>query len=257
MPRRSIAGVAVLEPCAVEPSVLRTRRKKKTLFLGMVEYSRIQLARRLPIQRGPTVPKRTREKITVHGAKQIFALGLRGSHDSAQVARMNGIAPKTVRDIWNGRTWRQATQGLCISTQVPGASRGQEFGEDASFPEMGIAPQESACREPEEDDGFGPGCITKIDACIPSYEDIGYETSLDIAGAGESRSCMLLECSDAMIEGTPLIEEASGQGLDPVRGDGRAHDEELLDSEAIAPYGIAQDKHKAVSVQFFHGEELL
>ena len=40
------------------------------------------------------------------------------SLSSAAVARQFGISPKAVRDIWNGRTWRHATE-TAISPLMP------------------------------------------------------------------------------------------------------------------------------------------
>jgi hypothetical protein len=68
-----------------------------------------------------------REKLTVKEAVEIFAmrpreesksLSKRGhSINCTSIAHKYGVAPKTVRDIWNGRTWLHATKHLRASDE--------------------------------------------------------------------------------------------------------------------------------------------
>lgn len=268
MPRREAIETGTGLYCAAH-----ARQKRRTEFLGMVDYGRIHMGkRRGPAPGSASIARRRREKITVADAQQIYALSMCGNRDSVRVAGAKGIAPKTVRDIWNGRTWRRATQGLCRSAHAaPLAGSSLPLAGAGALPPPSLCagalppPSAGAGALPPPSLGAGDGadqspwgcCITRIDGDMPSYEEIGYELCLDIAGARGDRACILLDCCcDPMIEGAPTIEELCGEFPHPVQGDRRAHDEELLDGEAAGPDGIAENEHQAGPVEPLQGLEL-
>lgn len=61
-----------------------------------------------------------RATLSKEQAESIYILQKQDSSISAvQVAEAFGIAPKTVRDIWNKRTWMHATHALMMSRSSP------------------------------------------------------------------------------------------------------------------------------------------
>lgn len=64
-----------------------------------------------------------RATLTNEEAAHIFQMRLKCCQD---VADCFGVAPKTVRDIWNRRTWTHVTDSVCGSTQAAAASLGHQ-----------------------------------------------------------------------------------------------------------------------------------
>jgi hypothetical protein len=83
---------------------------------------------------------KTRAALTEEQAIEIFKVRLQnetttcGRVKAVTVANMYGVNEKTVRDIWNGRTWKKQTDSLLAKSEasIDGSAAGGH--KDSSFP---------------------------------------------------------------------------------------------------------------------------
>ena len=69
----------------------------------------------------PPMSRRARAKLTAASAVSIFLSRFERPRSTKTIALAYGISEKTVRDVWNGRTWARVTSRIGASTSRPGS----------------------------------------------------------------------------------------------------------------------------------------